>query len=166
MKNYLFRQSFIYSLITLLIGILLVSLNGEVLANILFIILGVLIIVSNLSFFISSLKNLKYKTSTAISQFLISTIIMVLGILLIILRQSISAIIGGIILVFIVFDLIINRKNIKIALSNQIPLFICALILIIFGFGGVLDLLCTIIGIIMIVISILSLIGSLLLIGK
>lgn len=162
MKNHLLKQNLLYSLVTLILGILLVALDGSILVNILFIILGALIIVSNLTTFINSIKNLQYKTPVAYTQFVTSAIIMLSGILLIILRQSISAIIGIIILVFVAINLIVNRKYFKVYFVNQLPILICAVILLVFGFGGVLDLLCTVVGIIMIVMSIISFIGSLL----
>ena len=62
MKNKNLISSLIFSLIALALGILLITLDGAILSNIIFIIIGVVMILTNLTQFIDTCKNLKYKT--------------------------------------------------------------------------------------------------------
>ena len=55
-------QNIFSNLILLIIGILFIAIDGAKIVNIVFIILGVLIIIFNIQNFITCCKNLKYNT--------------------------------------------------------------------------------------------------------
>ncbi len=155
MNNSYLKNNILTPIITLILGILLIVIDGESLLNILFIILGVLIILFNIQNFITSIKNLKYKTTTALTHFINDLLIIIAGTLLIIFQQNISSIIGIILLVFVLIDLYLNKNNLKEELIIKLPFIILSIVLIVFGFS-IIDILLKIIGIIFIVISIID----------
>lgn len=160
MKNKNLISSLIFSLIALTLGILLITLDGSVLSNIIFIIIGVVMILTNLTQFIDTCKNLKYKTSVAIGQFITSFSIMALAVLIIIFRDQMSLYIGIIILVIALIDIIMSKKDLIEGIRHNLASIIFAIILLIFGFGGILKVACIIIGVILIVLSFFSLINA------
>lgn len=150
------NKNFIESIIALLIGILLIVIDGNSLTDILLLILGFVIIIANLPRFLTSCQNLKYKTVTAISQFIDDLLIILSGIILIIFQGKVSNIIGILILVFILIQIIIDKKQWKEILKSNILLILISLILIIFNLGSIINILLTISGIILIIISIIN----------
>lgn len=162
----LFLQKTITNILFLLLGILLIALDGQILANILFILIGVFILISNLNEFILCTKNLKYKTPTAISQFLMSLASIILGLLIIILREKISSAIGIMLLIVFILELFLDKQNFLNSFLSHISLLIFAIVLMVFGFGGIINVLCTVIGVLLIIFSIISLINSLFLLRR
>lgn len=160
MKNKNLISSLIFSLIALALGILLIALDGAILSNIIFIIIGVVMILTNLTQFIDTCKNLKYKTSVAIGQFITSLSIMVLAVLIIIFRDQMSQYIGIIILVIALIDIIMSKKDLVEGIKHNLASIIFAIILLIFGFAGILKVLCIVIGVVLIVLSVLSLVNA------
>lgn len=160
MKNKNLISSLIFSLIALALGIILITLDGAILSNIIFIIIGVVMILTNLTQFIDTCKNLKYKTSVAIGQFITSLSIMVLAVLIIIFRDQMSQYIGIIILVIALIDIIMSKKDLVEGIKHNLASIIFAIILLIFGFGGILKVLCIVIGVVLIVLSVLSLVNA------
>ena len=162
----LFLQKTITNILFLLLGILLIALDGQILANILFILIGVFILISNLNEFILCTKNLKYKAPTAISQFLITLASIILGLLIIILREKISSAIGIMLLIVFILELFLDKQNFLNSFLSHISLLIFAIVLMVFGFGGIINVLCTVIGVLLIIFSIISLINSLFLLRR
>ena len=115
-------------------------------------------ILTNLTQFIDTCKNLKYKTSVAIGQFITSLSIMVLAVLIIIFRDQMSQYIGIIILVIALIDIIMSKKDLVEGIKHNLASIIFAIIL--FGFGGILKVLCIVIGVVLIVLSVLSLVNA------
>ena len=89
------------SLIGIIVGLLFVLLSGEILANIVFIISGVLIIAFTLPAFIQSIKDLRFRTPVAYSQFTSALITIISGIILIFWHDALTWIISVLILMLV-----------------------------------------------------------------
>ncbi len=141
------------SLIGIIVGLLFVLLSGEILANIVFIISGVLIIAFTLPAFIQSIKDLHYRTPVAYSQFAGALITIISGIILIFWHDALTWIISILILVFSLIRIIMAKSSWSEELIHQLPAIIFAIIILVIGIGGVLDILLDIIGYILLVLS-------------
>ena len=149
-------QNIFSNLILLIIGILFVAIDGAKIVNIVFIILGVLIIIFNIQNFIICCKNLKYKTPAAIGQFTFSLLNIALGVILIILQGKVSIIIGILLLVYAIYKIIMNRNFIKEELYFQLPLILVAIVLMFLG--NISNILLTVIGVIFIIAALFNII--------
>ena len=149
-------QNIFSNLILLIIGILFIAIDGAKIVNIVFIILGVLIIIFNIQNFITCCKNLKYKTPTAIGQFIFSLLTIALGVILIILQGKVSIIIGILLLVYAIYKIIMNRNFIKEELYFQLPLILVAIVLMFLG--NISNILLTVIGVIFIIAALFNII--------
>lgn len=149
-------QNIFSNLILLIIGILFVAIDGAKIVNIVFIILGVLIIIFNIQNFITCCKNLKYKTPVAIGQFIFSLLTIALGVILIILQGKVSIIIGILLLVYAIYKIIMNRNFIKEELYFQLPLILVAIVLMFLG--NISNILLTVIGVIFIIAALFNII--------
>lgn len=151
-------QSVISNLVLLIIGILFVAIDGAKIFNIIFLILGILIIIFNLQNFILSIKNLKYKTSAAIGQFITSLIVMGMGVLLIVLKSNVSIIISIILLVYAIYKIIMNKNFIKEELYFQLPIILVAIVLMLFSFGDIFNIVLTVVGVLFIIASLINIV--------
>lgn len=149
-------QNIFSNLILLIIGILFVAIDGAKIVNIVFIILGVLIIIFNIQNFITCCKNLKYKTPAAIGQFTFSLLTIALGVILIILQGKVSIIIGILLLVYAIYKIIMNRNFIKEEVYFQLPLILVAIVLMFLG--NISNILLTVIGVIFIIAALFNII--------
>lgn len=149
-------QNIFSNLILLIIGILFIAIDGAKIVNIVFIILGVLIIIFNIQNFITCCKNLKYKTPTAIGQFTFSLLNIALGVILIILQGKVSIIIGILLLVYAIYKIIMNRNFIKEEVYFQLPLILVAIVLMFLG--NISNILLTVIGVIFIIAALFNII--------
>ncbi len=141
------------SLVGIIVGLLFVLLSGEILANIVFIISGVLIIAFTLPAFIQSIKDLRFRTPVAYSQFTSALITIISGIILIFWHDALTWIISVLILIFALIRIIMAKEGWAEELIHQIPSIIFAVIILIIGIGGFLDILLDIIGYILLVLS-------------
>lgn len=148
-----FMEGLIASLIGIIAGVLLVTIDGAKLTSILFIIIGVLIVLFNILPFIETIRNLKYKTSVAVSQFFSSLAVIVVGFLLIFFQKTVTIAVGILLIVFALMNIVLARSNWLEELRTQLPLLIIAALLLIFGIGGIVDILLTVIGWVLIVFS-------------
>ena len=149
-------QNIFSNLILLIIGILFVAIDGAKIVNLVFIILGALIIIFNIRNFITCCKNLKYKTPTAIGQFILSLLAIALGVLLIVLQGRVSIIIGILLLIYAIYKIIMNKDFIKEELYFQLPLILVAIVLMFLG--NISNILLTVIGAIFIAAALINII--------
>lgn len=151
-------EGLIASIIGLIAGILLITIDGAKLTNILFIIIGVLIVLFNILPFIETVRNLKYKTSVAVSQFFSSLAVIVVGFLLIFFQKTVTIAVGILLIVFALTNIVLARGHRLEELRTQFPLLFISVLLLIFGIGGIVDILLTVIGWILVVFSVIYLI--------
>lgn len=149
------------SIIGIIVGLLFVLLSGEILASIVFIICGVLVIAFTLPSFIQSIKDLRYRTAVAYSQFASSLITIISGIILIFWHDALTWIISILILIFSLIRIIMAKEGWVDELLHQIPAIIFAIIILIIGIGGFIEILLDIIGYTLLVLSSIYLVISL-----
>ena len=148
-------EKLIISFITLILGVVLIVIDGSFLASILFIVIGLIIFILNIVPLIESTKYLKYRNKVAISQFVNALITVIISILLIFFQRRITIIIGIFLIVISFFNMIVDNHHWKTELKYQLPLFIIGVLLVSVGFGFILDFILASIGWILAIISIL-----------
>ena len=157
---------FIKPVLTLLLGILLACLPTETLTEVIFIILGIALFLLTIEPFIQSAKELKYKTPVAYEHFFSNLVILVLSVLMIFFYEVIELSLGFILIGIAILNMVINKTTFVEGLKNECIKIGLGIILIIFGFSGVLNVLLTIIGWILIAISILFIVLEIIAITK
>lgn len=148
-------EKLIISFITLILGVVLIVIDGSFLASILFIVIGLIIFILNIVPLIESTKYLKYRNKVAISQFVNALITVIISILLIFFQRRITIIIGIFLIVISIINMIVDNHHWKTELKYQLPLFIIGVLLVSVGFGFILDFILASIGWILAIISIL-----------
>jgi len=148
-------EGLIYAFISLVIGILFLVIDWNSLFKIIFIIVGILVVVFNIFPFIESIKNLKYKTQIAISQFISSLFRIICGILLIFFQDTLTIVVSIIMLLFSAIDIFIAKENWIQKFKQQLPAIVISVMLLFFGFNSIANLIFSIFGWIFITISIL-----------
>ena len=148
-------EKLIISFITLILGVVLIVIDGSFLASILFIVIGLIIFILNIVPLIESTKYLKYRNKVAISQFVNALITVIISILLIFFQRRITIIIGIFLIVISIINMIVDNHHWKTELKYQLPLFIIGVFLVSVGFGFILDFFLASIGWILAIISIL-----------
>lgn len=148
-------EKLIISFITLILGVVLIVIDGSFLASILFIVIGLIIFILNIVPLIESTKYLKYRNKVAISQFVNALITVIISILLIFFQRRITIIIGISLIVISIINMIVDNHHWKTELKYQLPLFIIGVLLVSVGFGFILDFILASIGWILTIISIL-----------
>lgn len=156
-----FYVQIVSALIGIILGLLLILLDGDILANIFFAIIGIVIILLNIHPFIQSIKDLKYKTKVAYTNFISYLILIVIAIVFIFYHNAFFWAIGLLLLVFSIYKIIIAKEYWKDELIHQLPSIIISLIILIVGIGGLVEIIISIIGWIVLVIASLYLILTL-----
>lgn len=159
-------EKLIISFITLILGVVLIVIDGSFLASILFIVIGLIIFILNIVPLIESTKYLKYRNKVAISQFVNALITVIISILLIFFQRRITIIIGIFLIVISIINMIVDNHHWKTELKYQLPLFIIGVLLVSVGFGFILDFILASIGWILAIISILYQINVIIRIAK
>lgn len=159
-------EKLIISFITLILGVVLIVIDGSFLASILFIVIGLIIFILNIVSLIESTKYLKYRNKVAISQFVNALITVIISILLIFFQRRITIIIGIFLIVISIINMIVDNHHWKTELKYQLPLFIIGVLLVSVGFGFILDFILASIGWILAIISILYQINVIIRIAK
>lgn len=157
---------FIKPVLTLLLGILFACLPTETLTEVIFIILGIVLFLLTIEPFIQSAKELKYKTPVAYEHFISNLIILVLSVLMIFFYEFIELSLGFILIAIAILNIIINKSTLIEGLKNECIKLGLGAILIIFGFSGVLNVILTIIGWALIVVSIITIVLEIMAISK
>ena len=148
-------EKLIISFITLILGVVLIVIDGSFLASILFIVIGAIIFILNIVPLIESAKYLKYRNNVAISQFVNALITVIISILLMFFQRRITIIIGIFLIVISIINMILDKHHWKTEIKYQLPLFIIGVLLVSVGFGVVLDFILASIGWILAIISLL-----------
>ena len=138
-KNLLIRLIAIVA-ITIILGIVLLLLDGSMITSFLFILLGGLLLIDGIIGLVNDKFTNKY--------FIISNIIsIVLGLLLMFNFHNIINIIIAIwFIAFPIVDIIKDKTDKKETFKKQLPKMIVGLIIILFGIGGFVDILLKIVG--------------------
>ncbi len=152
--------SLIISLIGITVGLLLILLDGNTLTTVVFIILGIVIILLNLSPFIQSCKDLKYRTPIAYSQFITSLLTIVLGAVMIFFHDALTWIFGIILLVINLIKIILAKEQWVDEFFRLLPLTIFAILILVIGIGGIVNIFLTVVGWIILILSIIYLLFS------
>lgn len=144
----------IEGIITTILGLLLCFINADTLMKIVFIIIGVLIILSSVNDLI-----IGYKTKDKIK--LISSIIdIILAIILIFFHNIVFLIIVSIYLLIYPIVRICKNSNHYLQFKVELPRLLLGIVLLILSPQGILNILFIILGIFLIVIGILTILGS------
>ncbi len=139
LKKTLYIRLIFTTLALVLIGILLITIDGAKVVNILSIILGIVLIVFGILNIIETPKNNKGLV-LAILQF-------ILGVSLILNHTMIVSIISGVFLIGLpIIYITLSKKLWKETLMIQLPSLILGLLLITFGLGTLVDILFDILG--------------------
>ena len=132
-------EKLIISFITLILGIVLIVIDGSFLASILFIVIGLIIFILNIVPLIEAAKYLKYRNKVAVSQFISALITIIISILLIFFQRRITILIGIFLIVISIINMVVDNHHWKTELKYQLPLFIIGVLLVSVGFGFILD---------------------------
>ena len=139
-KKALLVKLIISVIISFTLGLLCVLVNGTKLLNIIFIIIGAFLLIDWIIGVINNHKNSSYLL-------IVNFISIVLGILLMFNFNPIINILIAIYFIAIpLYEIIKNKYDKKEELKEQLPKMIIALLIIIFGIGGVFDVLLKILG--------------------
>lgn len=147
-------EGLVYGLIGIAMGILFLVIPGDKLLKVLFIIIGILVIVFNIFPFIDSIKNLKYKTQIATSQFISSIIRIIIGILLIFFQGLLTIVVGILMLLFTIIDICLAKDYWFQELRNQLPAIIVSILLLTLGLDGIINTVLLIFGCVFITLSV------------
>lgn len=148
-------EKLIISFITLILGIVLIVIDGSFLASILFIVIGLIIFILNIVPLIEAAKYLKYRNKVAVSQFISALITIIISILLIFFQRRITILIGIFLIVISIINMVVDNHHWKTELKYQLPLFIIGVLLVSVGFGFILDFILASIGWVLAIISLL-----------
>lgn len=161
MKKTLLTRLIISVIISLALGLLCILINGEKLLQIIFIIIGAFLLIDGI---IGLVNNYKSSSSNLL---ILNSISIVLGILL---MFNINVVVNIIIALYFIalplFEIIKNKDNYKNEIKNQLPKFIIAILIILFGIGGLFNILLKIIGWGLIIFAIVYLILGLVSLSK
>ena len=139
-KKALLVKLIISVIISFTLGLLCVLVDGTKLLNIIFIIIGAFLLIDGIIGVINNHKNSSYLL-------IVNSISIVLGILLMFNFNPIINILIAIYFIAIpLYEIIKNKYDKKEELKEQLPKMIIALLIIIFGIGGVFDVLLKILG--------------------
>ena len=140
-------------ILSLLLGFFLAFVDTSTITEFLFLVLGVYLFLITIENFIISCKELKHKTPVAYEHFFTNLIIIVSSILMIFIHEIIGVIAGVTLIAFSLITIHVNKEPILEGLKNESIQIGLGIILIIFGFAGVLDIAFTIIGWVLIITS-------------
>ena len=146
---------FIKPLLTLLLGIVVVCLPSDTLTEVIFIILGIALFLLTLEPFIQASRDLKFKTPVAYQNFFSNLVILILSFLMIFFYKFIELSLGFILIAIAIMNIIVSKVSLIEGLKNECIKLILGAILLIFGFSGVLNIILTIAGWALIIISII-----------
>lgn len=144
----------IEGLITAIIGLLLIIINPNTLIKIAFIIIGILIILNTINNLI-----IGYKTKDKV-KFISSCLDIVLALILIFFHNIVFLIIVSIYLLIYPIIRICKSSNHYLQFKVEVPRLLLGIVLLILSPQGVLNVLFIILGIFLIIIGILTILGS------
>ena len=140
-------------ILSLLLGFFLAFVDTSTISELLFLVLGIYLFLITIENFIISCKELKYKTPVAYEHFFTNLIIIIASILMIFIHEIVGVIAGVALIAFSLITIYVNKEPILEGLKNECVQIGLGIILIVFGFAGVLDIVFTIIGWVLIITS-------------
>ncbi len=145
-KKYLLIKMITTCLLSLLLGILLITIDGNTVIRI----FGIILIVHGIISLITSINRIA--RDLAFTEIVFGLIVIFLN------YQIVQVITGTCLMVIAIYNIYLNKNDWKSELKAQLPSIILGLALIFFSLGTVVDLILTIIGSILIIFSIIYLI--------
>ena len=154
MKKSSLVSTLIFGILGIVIGVLFATLTSIIL-NVLFIVCGVLTLIAGIPQLVSAITGLVNKQKAAIFDFVMSAITVAVGIMLIFMENELMMLIVGIYLILFPLIRTLIAKDKLEQLKSELLSMIIGVALVIIGPGAAIDMVASIVGIVIVVLSVI-----------